>query len=60
MIVTTGSHVGHLLVQEQLGAGGLGVVYLAEDLRLKRRVATIPGWIDTVLLPVSNRVPRKP
>ena len=34
-----GASVSHYRVLQQLGAGGMGVVYLAEDVRLNRKVA---------------------
>jgi len=35
----TGQALDHYTILSQLGAGGMGIVYLAEDTRLKRKVA---------------------
>jgi dienelactone hydrolase len=39
LTVTRGTRIGHFVVEAPLGAGGLGVVYLADDLKLNRKVA---------------------
>lgn len=39
MPLTAGSRIGSFIIQAPLGAGGMGEVYLAEDVRLRRRVA---------------------
>ena len=38
-----GTRLGPYEVQEQLGAGGMGEVYLAQDTRLGRKVAIKNG-----------------
>jgi serine/threonine protein kinase/Tfp pilus assembly protein PilF len=37
--LTKGQCLGHYEIREQIGAGGMGEVYLAEDIKLGRRVA---------------------
>jgi serine/threonine-protein kinase len=38
-LITAGTKLGHYEIRSQIGAGGMGEVYLAQDTRLDRRVA---------------------
>ncbi len=47
MTLTTGTRLGHYEIRSQLGAGGMGEVYLAQDMQLERTVALkiLPGEV---------------
>ncbi len=39
MKINEGTTLGHYEIRSQIGAGGMGEVYLAEDTKLDRKVA---------------------
>src|SRR4030081_3955753 len=39
MTIASGTQLGHYEIRSQMGAGGMGEVYLAQDTKLDRKVA---------------------
>ncbi len=59
MTLTTGTHLGRYEIRAQVGAGGIGEAYLAEDAQLRRRAALklLPGDLAVNQDPMRRFIP---